>query len=158
MMSRFALGLAVAASAVLALSVARAADDPGKDKEKKIEVKCPVSGKPIDKEHHVAYKGAEVYFCCPNCPKAFEKDTAKFATKANLQLVQTEQAVEKKCPLTGRPLNKEQVVAIEGVDVQFCCMNCKGKVAKMDKKEQVETVFADKAFDKAYEVKKEEKK
>ena len=158
MMSRFALGLAVAASAVLALSVAHAADDPGKDKEKKVEVKCPVSGKPIDKEHHVAYKGAKVYFCCPNCPKAFEKDTAKFATKANLQLVQTEQAVEKKCPLTGRPLNKEQMVSIEGVDVQFCCMNCKGKVADMEKDKQLEAVFADKAFDKAYEVKKEEKK
>jgi len=156
MASRFALGLAIAASAILALSAARAADEG--DKEKKVEVKCPVSGKPIDKEQHVAYKDAKVYFCCPNCPKAFEKDTAKFATKANLQLVQTEQAVEKKCPLTGRPLNKEQMVSIEGVDVQFCCMNCKGKVAKMDKKEQLEAVFAEKPFDKAFEVKKEEKK
>lgn len=156
MASRFALGLAVAASAVLALSVARAADEG--DKEKKAEVKCPVSGKAIDKAHHVDYKGAQVYFCCPNCPKAFEKDTAKFATKANLQLVQTEQAVEKKCPLTGRPLNKEQMVSIEGVDVQFCCMNCKGKVADMEKDKQLEAVFADKAFDKAYEVKKPEKK
>ncbi|MBA3313163.1 MAG: hypothetical protein M3552_20550 [Planctomycetota bacterium] len=156
MASRFALGLAVAASAVLAFSAARAADEG--DKEKKVEVKCPVSGKAIDKAHHVAYKDAEVYFCCPNCPKAFEKDTAKFATKANLQLVQTEQAVEKKCPLTGRPLNKEQMVSIEGVEVQFCCGNCKGKVAGMDKEKQLEAVFADKAFDKAYEVKKPEKK
>lgn len=154
MVARFALGLAVAASAMLALTASYAAEE-GKEKA---AVACPVSGKPIDKAHHVAYKGAEVYFCCPNCPKAFEKDTAKFATKANLQLVQTEQAEEKKCPLTGRPLNKEQMVSIEGVDVMFCCANCKGKVAGMDKKEQVEAVFAEKPFEKAYEVKKAEKK
>ncbi len=156
MTSRLTLGLAVAASAVFAFSAANAADEGAK--EKKAEIKCPVTGKPIDKQYHVDYKGGEVYFCCPNCPKAFEKDTAKFATKANLQLAQTGQAVEKKCPLTGRPLNKEQMVSIEGVDVQFCCMNCKGKISDMDKKEQVEAVFADKAFDKAYEVKKPEKK
>jgi YHS domain-containing protein len=155
MVTRFALGLAVAASAMLALTAARAADE-GKDK--KVEVKCPVSGKPIDKSHHVAYKGAEVYFCCPNCPKAFEKDTAKFATKANLQLVQTEQAKEVKCPLTGNKLNPEQKLTIAGTEVQFCCGNCKGKVAKANEKEQMELVFADKAFDKGFEVKKAEKK
>lgn len=155
MVARFALGLAVAASAMMALTASYAAEE---GKEKKAAAVCPVSGQPIDKEHSVAYKGAEVYFCCPNCPKAFEKDTAKFATKANLQLVQTEQAVGKKCPLTGRPLNKEQMVSIEGVDVQFCCMNCKGKVAGMDKKEQVEAVFAEKPFEKGFEVKKKDKK
>src|SRR5690606_35046311 len=121
MVTRLAVGFAVAASAVLALTAARAADE----KEKKVEVVRPVSGKAINKDHSLAYKEAKVYFCCPNCPKAFEKDPAKFATNANLQLVQTEQAVEKKCPLTGRPLNKAQTVKIKGLDVQFCCANCK---------------------------------
>jgi len=154
MVTRLAVGFAVAASAVLALTAARAADE----KEKKVEVVCPVSGKAINKDHSLAYKEAKVYFCCPNCPKAFEKDPAKFATNANLQLVQTEQAVEKKCPLTGRPLNKAQTVKIKGLDVQFCCANCKGKVAGMDEKAQVEAVFAEKPFKQGFEVKKEEKK
>ncbi|HEX6984888.1 MAG TPA: YHS domain-containing protein [Planctomycetaceae bacterium] len=152
MVSRLALGFVVAASAVSALTAARAADEEGK----KVEVKCPVSGKPINKEHSVAYKGGEVYFCCPNCPKAFEKDTAKFATKANHQLVLTEQAEQKKCPITGRPLNKEQKVTVAGAEVTFCCPNCKGKVAKAEGEEQMELVFSDKAFEKAYEVKKED--
>jgi YHS domain-containing protein len=42
---------------------------------------CPVSGKPIDPEHFVEYKGKKVYFCCPNCPAAFEKEPEKFVDK-----------------------------------------------------------------------------
>lgn len=42
---------------------------------------CPVSGKPINPEHSVEYKGKKVYFCCPNCPAAFEKDPEKYADK-----------------------------------------------------------------------------
>src|SRR5262245_24204769 len=42
---------------------------------------CPVSGKPINPEHSVEYKGKKVYFCCPNCPAAFEKDPEKFIDK-----------------------------------------------------------------------------
>ena len=152
MLTRLALGLAVAASGMLAFTAARAAEE----EKKEVEVKCPVSGQPIDKEHHVAYKEAEVYFCCPNCPKAFEKDTAKFAPKANHQLVLTEQFEQTKCPLTGQKLNPEQTVTVAEVEVQFCCGNCKGKVAKAEGDEQVELVFADKAFDKAFQKKEKE--
>jgi YHS domain-containing protein len=45
------------------------------------QTKCPVSGKPIKPEHSVEYKGKKVYFCCPNCPAAFEKDPEKFVDK-----------------------------------------------------------------------------
>jgi len=45
------------------------------------QTKCPVSGKPIDPEHFVEYKGQKVYLCCPNCPKAFEADPEKFVAK-----------------------------------------------------------------------------
>ncbi len=121
--------------------------------EKKADLKCPVSGKPALTEHAVDHNGGKVYFCCPNCPKAFEKDTAKFAEKANAQLVASGQAKQTKCPLTGRPLNAEQKVTVAGVEVQFCCMNCKGKVAKADEAEQAKLVFSDAAFKKGYEVK-----
>lgn len=45
------------------------------------QTECPVSGKPIDPEHSVEYKNQKVYFCCPNCPAAFEKDPEKFLSK-----------------------------------------------------------------------------
>ncbi len=45
------------------------------------QTKCPVSGKPIDPEHSVEYKGQKVYFCCPHCPAAFEKGPEKYVAK-----------------------------------------------------------------------------
>jgi YHS domain-containing protein len=65
------------------------ADDDGKlklvfaklDKGFTRQTKCPVSGKPINPEYTVEYKEKKVYFCCPNCPKAFEADPAKFIAK-----------------------------------------------------------------------------
>lgn len=152
MLTRFALGLAVAASGMLALTAARAADE----KEKEVKILCPVSGKPADKANALAYKEGEVYFCCQNCPKAFEKDTAKYSTKANHQLFLTEQYEQTKCPLTGRELNPEQKAEVAAVEVTFCCGNCKGKVAKADEDEKLTLVFADKAFDKAFQKKEKE--
>ena len=67
------------------------ADDEGKvkivfakasfDKGFTRQTKCPVSGKPSDPEHFVEFKGKKVYFCCPNCPAAFEKEPEKFMAK-----------------------------------------------------------------------------
>jgi len=42
---------------------------------------CPVSGKPISKEYSCEYKGKTVFFCCPNCKPAFEKEPEKFVGK-----------------------------------------------------------------------------
>jgi YHS domain-containing protein len=42
------------------------------------QTKCPVSGQPIKAEHMVEHDGKKVYFCCPNCPAAFEADPQKF--------------------------------------------------------------------------------
>ena len=147
--SRMMLGLAVAAMAALTLSATQAED--AKDGEKaEVKVVCPVSGKPINKQHSVDYKKGEVYFCCPNCPKAFAKNPKKFATKANLQLVQTEQYVQKACPISGRKLNPAQSLTIKGVEVGFCCPNCKGKVAGLEGEKQVAAVVAEKPFKKAF--------
>ncbi len=67
------------------------ADDEGKvkfafakasfDKGFTRQTKCPVSGKPIKPEHVVEYQGKKVYFCCPGCPPAFEKDPKAFLEK-----------------------------------------------------------------------------
>jgi YHS domain-containing protein len=118
-------------------------------------VKCLVNPKaPAKAEKSVDYKGGKVFFCCDNCPKAFAKDTAKFATKANLQLVQTGQAKQEKCPFSGGDLNTVTKTKIGGVDVCFCCEKCQGKAKAASADEAVELVFNDKAFDKGFKVAK----
>lgn len=84
---------------VLAAAVSLGAE---KKAEKGWKALCPVTGEPASKSVSTDYQGAKVYFCCPGCIAPFNKDTAKYAAKANLQLVVTGQAKQVACPLTGR--------------------------------------------------------
>ncbi|HZZ71314.1 MAG TPA: hypothetical protein VFE24_03620 [Pirellulales bacterium] len=111
--------------------------------DKVAQLKCPVSGKPASPDHVVSFNGGKVEFCCDNCPKAFEKDTAKYAGKANLQLVQSGQLKQVACPITGKPVDASKTVTIDGVKVAFCCDNCKGKVEKATGDEKIDLVFKD---------------
>ncbi len=125
------------------------------EKDKLNGAKCPVAGTKAAKEDKTAdYRGAKVYFCCDNCPKAFAKDSAKYSTKANHQLAQTGQAKQEKCPLSGEAIDKEQTADVAGVKVSFCCGNCKGKVEKAEGDDKLALAFADKAFDKGFKVEK----
>ena len=113
-------------------------------------VKCIVAGKNAAKADKTRdYKDGEVYFCCDNCPKEFDKDKAKYATKANAQLVATAQAKQAKCPISGMAVDATKELTVGGAKVQFCCDNCKGKVEKAKDDEKLELVFSDKAFEKA---------
>ncbi len=122
--------------------------------DKLADIKCVVSGKAINPEATVDYKDAKLYFCCEGCPAAFKKDTEKFATKANHQLVATKQYKQEKCPLSGGKLNPEAKVKVAGTAVNFCCEKCQGAVAKAEGDKQLDMVFGDKAFKKAFVVAK----
>lgn len=124
------------------------------DEKKEFKATCPVSGQAAKEDKTAAYKGGKVYFCCGDCPKAFEKDSAKYSTKANLQLAATGQAKETKCPLSGAKLNPDTTVEVSGVKVNFCCEKCQAKVKEAKGDAQVDMVFKDDAFAKAYEVTK----
>lgn len=154
MKSRAFLATLVACAMLVGVSIS--AD---KEKVDLKDVKCPVSGKAINPDAKVAYRGGDVYFCCNNCPKAFEKNTAKFAAKATHQLASTKQIEQEKCPISGRDLNPETALKVQGVEVAFCCNNCRGKVEKAEGDEQLELAFGEKAkgWEKAKE-KKDEKK
>lgn len=116
-------------------------------------VACVVAAaKPAKEANSADYKGGKVFFCCQNCPKAFAKDTAKFATSANKQLAATGQAKQIACPYSGKDTAEGTTVKVGGVDVAFCCMNCKGKTEKASAEEAVELVFNDKAFEKGFKV------
>jgi YHS domain-containing protein len=123
----------------------------GADKADKGAPKCPVSGNAISKDHAVAYKDGQVYFCCEKCPKAFQADTAKFATKANVQLVATGQYKQVKCPLSGEAVNPKAHLKVAGLTVEFCCNDCKGKVKEAKRDAKVNLVFSDDAFKKGFE-------
>lgn len=120
-------------------------------------VKCIMAAsKDAKADNAVDYRGGKVFFCCGNCSKGFSADTAKHAAKANHQLVATKQATQLKCPISGGPLADGTEVKVGGIDVKFCCMNCKAKAEKSA--DAVELIFADKAFDKGFEVNKAETK
>ena len=141
MLSRTSLGLAV--FALLTAVTVYAADEIKLD-----GIKCFVNPKAAAKAANaVDYKGGKVFFCCMNCPKAFSADTAKFAAKANHQLVATKQAKQEKCPFTGEDVDTNTKITVDGAAVCFCCDMCKAKA--QESKEQVELIFNDKSFEKA---------
>jgi hypothetical protein len=144
--------LLVAGAAMFCLAAASLiAADP------KLEgVKCIVNPKAAAKaDKFREHNGGKVFFCCDNCPKAFDKDTAKFATKANMQLVATGQAKQVKCPYSGQDLNPDTAVKVGGIEVTFCCDKCQGKTKAASADEAIEMVFNDKAFNKGFKVTKE---
>lgn len=140
------LSMAVLVAFVAGFAV-RAAD------EKKFDAKCVVAGDQAAKQDKAAdYKGGKVYFCCDGCKGKFEKDPAKFAVKANAQLISTGQAKQIKCPIAGTPCKEDKFTTVSGVKVHFCCDGCKGKVEKAEGDKKAELVFSDEAFKKGFEV------
>jgi len=126
---------ALAACTLLAVGTLRAADD------EKPALKCPVSGQPAKADHIVKFNGGDVQFCCPNCPKNFNAE--KHGAKANLQLVQSGQLKQVKCPLTGRPMAEDKIVEVEGVKVSVCCGGCLAKTKKAEGDELIALLFKD---------------
>jgi len=158
MKSRFTI-LSLALIALVVTASLNAADKKEAKKDPLKGIKCAVnSKKAIDPANFAAYKDAKVYFCCKGCPKAFAKDSKKFATKANHQLVATGQFKLAVCPLSGKKVDAKQVVKVAGVKVALCCKNCKGAVAKAKGDKQLEMVFSEAAFKKAKAKKVEKKK
>ena len=134
----------VSAMTVAALAVVAIAADA----VKLDGVKCIIAAKnPAKADKSVDYKGGKVFFCCDNCPKKF--DAEKNAVAANHQLVATKQAKQAKCPITGRELDAEQKITVNGAEVAFCCGNCKGKAEKAEGEDQLKMLFSNAAFEKA---------
>ena len=114
-------------------------------------VKCVVAPKAANASKAVDYKGGKVYMCCGGCVGKFNANTAKFAEKANHQLVATKQFAQKACPFSGGDLNESTAVELAGTKVAFCCNNCKGKfTSASDDAAKMKLVFNDKAFTKAF--------
>ena len=144
-----------AALLVVGSSLAFAATKPSLE-----GVKCLLQPtKAADESKSVDWKKGKVYFCCPNCVKAFGDSKEKHAAKANAQLVATKQYKQTACPISGAKLDDSTAIEVAKVKVAFCCNNCKGKAEGAKGDEQLDMVFGEKAFEKGkFELVKEEKK
>lgn len=118
-------------------------------------VKCVVAGKAVKAEAAADYRGGKVYLCCNSCVGTFTKDSSKFATLANHQLVQTGQFEQTGCPISGGDVDEEQFCEVGGVKVFMCCGKCKAKVdGAASEEEKIEMVFSDASFEKSFAMKK----
>ena len=114
------------------------------------EIKCVISGRAVAADATAKLDEYTVYFCCGNCVKAFNKDKGKFTAKAFHQIVSTKQAKQDTCPKSGRPLNSEVVLEVEGVNVGFCCNGCKGWAKKLPDDDRITKLFNRDVFEKNY--------
>lgn len=112
--------VALALSLSLGVIIARA-DEP----EKKVpQTTCLVMDNvPIKRDIYLDYQGQRIYFCCHDCPEKFKKDPEKYLEKAEKRNVLLE-SVQKNCPVTGEPINKEFFCDYKGRRVYFCTAAC----------------------------------
>ncbi|MFH0981277.1 MAG: hypothetical protein V2A79_07050 [Planctomycetota bacterium] len=86
----------------------------------KVQVTCPVSGKPVDDEVFVEREGQKVCFCSEDCVAKFKNEPSKYeANLANSYSYQT------KCPVSGGEINPSAFAELpNGQQVFFCCAGC----------------------------------
>lgn len=115
-------------------------------------VKCVVDGdRNAQEQFKVDHAGGEVYFCCQGCAASFVADRERFLTRANHQLVVTQQYSQSSCPIAGKAFDLQQMVKIGGVEVAFCCPQCKLKIeSATDLQAKAELVFAAQPFKRSF--------
>lgn len=93
-------------------------------KRERVQVTCPLSGEPIDKEVFVGENEQRVYFCCKDCKDKYEKAPKKYAAKlSECYTFQT------RCPVMGGKINPTVFSDLPtGERVYFCCPGCDKKL------------------------------
>jgi len=120
--------LAIAATAAAKASL----DDP-------INKTCPLTGKDVNPTKTVEYEKQLIGFCCDDCKGKFESDPKKYIGKVKEfkkgkkeadEEISFADPINKKCPVSGKDVNKEKTSEYEGQLIGFCCDDCKGKFDK----------------------------
>ncbi len=94
------------------------------DKLPRVQVSCPLDGKPIKPDALVEADGQTVYFCCNDCAGKYKEGPAKH--KAALLGSYTYQT---KCPVTGERIMPGSFAdQPDGNRVYYCCISCDKKV------------------------------
>lgn len=97
-----------------------------KQEAPKKQTVCPVSGKPINTNLYVDADGYRIYTCCPNCIAAVKANPEKYIKKMKAEGVTLAKApmMQKTCPVSGKPINKNLYVDADGYRIYLCCPNC----------------------------------
>lgn len=92
----------------------------------KVQVTCPVSGKPVDDKTFIEKEGKKTYFCCKGCVGKYEKEPNKYAAQlADSFSYQT------KCPVMDEEIDPKAFIRLKtGQTVFFCCPGCDKKFLK----------------------------
>ncbi|MFH0980378.1 MAG: hypothetical protein V2A79_02425 [Planctomycetota bacterium] len=92
----------------------------------KVQVACPLTGKPVDSKMFTEKDGKKVFFCCPNCKSKYEAEPAKYAgALAGSYTYQT------KCPVTEKEINPLTFVELANGRKIYCCSKeCGEKLLK----------------------------
>jgi YHS domain-containing protein len=111
--------------------------------EKKPQTLCPVDGKNINKAFFNIFQCQKIYFDSTACKDAFVKDPEQYMKKIeddNVLLA----SVQKVCPITGKPINKEFYKDYKGRRIYFSSAdsipefdkNTEGALKKLDEQTQ----------------------
>lgn len=89
-------------------------------KRERIQVNCPLTGKPIDKKVFTGEGKDRVYFCCEDCKAKYEKEPAKYAAK-----LAASYTYQTHCPVMGGEINPTVFTDLpSGERVYYCCPGC----------------------------------
>lgn len=92
----------------------------------KIQVTCPVSGKPVDEKVFIEKDGAKILFCCKGCVEKYQKEPGKFSARlADSYSYQT------RCPIMNEEIDPTSFIKLKtGQTIYFCCQGCDKKFLK----------------------------
>lgn len=93
-------------------------------KLERVQVTCPVTGKPIDGKTSAVIGGQRVSFCCPGCVARYRDDPGKH--RAQLEASYTYQT---RCPVMGGQIDPTSYTDLPtGQRVYFCCAGCEARL------------------------------
>ena len=120
--------------------------------EQIVQVACPLTGKPVNKEATVELGKAKVGLCCEKCLAKFNKaedDEAKLKMVFSPAAFKKGFTAQTKCPVSGKPIDPAQSVEYKGQKVYFCCPNCPAPFEKDPEKFAAKLPQLKKAAEKA---------
>ena len=92
----------------------------------RVQVNCPLSGRPIDKEIFVEVAGEKVYTCCNNCKSRYAANPGKYAAK-----LAASYTYQTKCPVMGGDIDPTVFGDMpSGQRIYYCCGRCDAKLKK----------------------------
>ncbi|MCC6755786.1 MAG: hypothetical protein IT199_05370, partial [Solirubrobacterales bacterium] len=90
----------------------------------RIQVYCPVSGKPVTSKQFVEKDGQKIKFCCADCKAKFEKDSAAYSGK-----MEGTYTYQTRCPVMEEDVgSKSYLILGDGRRIHVCCPDCSDKL------------------------------